>query len=765
MPVVSRRPLEEAPGAVGHAVEANGLWLQEPPADEERLPRMNGRGVDPGTSDTGADEVTRAVAGRYLPALDGVRALAILGVIAYHLGYGWAGGGYLGVDLFFVLSGFLITSLLVEEMTSSGRIRLGAFWGRRARRLIPGLVTMLAALSVWVAFTKANGYLDLNQLRGDALSTILYTANWHLLFSKQSYFAQFTSLSPLQHTWSLAIEEQFYLLWPLVIVAIVRLGRPVPARSGPTRAAEAETGHRWEHWRRVGLSVTVIGCLASAGLMALLTLTGASENRIYYGTDTRAFDLLAGAALAMLVASRPEPGRRARRKLHRMSPLALAVLAVFWWRAGGASGPPKWMLYGGFLVCSLAAVALLADARQTNAGWLGKVLSFSPLRWIGRISYGLYLWHWPVIVELDGARTGLSGWQLSAARVGAMFGLAAASFYVVERPLRRARYSRLPLLARAGLVPTAMAASAAIAVVAMLPTTHSPSQNAPAVAVGNSSVPGSGGISTERPIALGFHPSPSSPLRILLLGDSVMNIQAPALEAAFAATGAAEVADHSFPGWGLTTDKSWRQDVASSIAQQYPRPQLVLATWSWDDNWALGNPASYTQALDEFVRIVLASGDGVRGLVFEQFPPVGPVMGQSTTGNLDAVLKARNLGIDAWNRVAEKVAASFPGRVMYFPVGSAVTVDGRFSAWLPPGNSTSVPRSTWVRARMVDNTHFCPAGDARYADAVLADVRSLYGLPAPSPDWSKGTWTEDPRFSQSTLSSTPCPDDHPPSSG
>ena len=168
-----------------------------------------------------------AVTGRHLPALNGLRGVAVIGVVAYHLQLGWAKGGYLGVDLFFVLSGFLITTLLLEEWAGNGRINLAAFWGRRARRLLPALFLVVVALALYLVVNGlwggpgANGLVDLSGLRGDAISTLLYVNNWHSIFAHQSYFAQFSTPSPLQHTWSLAIEEQFYLVWPLVLLVLL----------------------------------------------------------------------------------------------------------------------------------------------------------------------------------------------------------------------------------------------------------------------------------------------------------------------------------------------------------------------------------------------------------------------------------------------------------------------------------------------------------------------------------------------------------------
>ena len=297
---------------------------------------------------------TTAVTGRHLPALNGLRGVAVIGVVAYHLQLGWAKGGYLGVDLFFVLSGFLITTLLLEEWVGSGRISLAAFWGRRARRLLPALFLVVAALALYLVCNAvfggpgANGLIDLSGLRGDAIATLLYVNNWHLIYAHQSYFAQFSTPSPLQHTWSLAIEEQFYLVWPLVLLVLLRYGR--------------------RGWRRVGVTVTVALGVGSSILMAVLFHPGVDPSRLYYGTDTRLFDLMAGATLAFLAASRGQPGARARRTLHWVGPVAAVVLAVFWVRAGTSGGlPTNFMFEGGFLLCAALAGLIVADARLDRA--------------------------------------------------------------------------------------------------------------------------------------------------------------------------------------------------------------------------------------------------------------------------------------------------------------------------------------------------------------------------------------------------------------
>ncbi len=701
------------------------------------------------------DNPENSVAGRYLPALDGVRALAILAVIAYHLGYGWASGGYLGVDLFFVLSGFLITSLLVEERNATGAIRLGAFWARRACRLLPALLVMLALLSIWVAIRP--GSTDLSQLRGDGLATIFYFANWHQLFAHQTYFTQFESPSPLQHTWSLAIEEQFYLVWPFVILALLRTGR---SRKGVVQEARSHQAQRFEPWRRAGIAATIGGAAVSAAWMAFLWHSGSGLDRVYYGTDTRAFDLLAGASAAMFACSRPQPSRKVRGALHVASPLCLVILAVVFFYGGtSASSLPAFMFYGGFALFAFAAAVLVSDVRQSHQGPVARALSLRPLRWVGRISYGLYLWHWPVIVELNAQRTGLTGIELAASQIGTTFVVATLSFYLIEMPLRRVKLSRLPKPTRAVIAPAGMALTALAVLLATLPAAAAPSERI----VVSPTTPGAGHLAAkhngEQQIALPAGvPSRSDPLTIALIGDSVMETEAPAIESAFYSTGEARVYSDAIAGWGLTISKDWSTQIPKFITEY--RPQLVIAMWSWDNGCLVGprppgscslHPKQYKALLEVFIREVLTPGDGVAGLMFEQYPPLGPLYGSNQ--------HERDAGEQAWDALVASMPAVFPGRVMYLPLAPAVELNGKFSPWLPPETDPGAPEATWVRVRMLDSTHFCPAGAARYAGALLSDLTILYRLSPPAPDWSTAGWTHDPGLYDDPPGS--CPDDHP----
>jgi peptidoglycan/LPS O-acetylase OafA/YrhL len=690
--------------------------------------------------------LNRAVGGRYLPALDGVRGVAILAVMAYHLRYSWASGGFLGVDLFFVLSGFLITSLLVESRVGSDHMNLRGFWGARARRLLPALLVMLAVLSIWVALEP--GSTDLPQLRGDALAAIFYFSNWHLLAAHQSYFTQFESVSPLQHTWSLAIEEQFYLVWPFVIAGLFAWRRSV------TRTGK-------EAWRVTGLWVTVAGTILSAAWMAYLAHEGAGINRMYYGTDTRAFDLLAGATAALLASARPQPEARTRRLLHAASPVCCLILAVFFVLGGDPGGDARtFMFEGGFFVCAVAAAVLVSDVRQFQAGPIGRAISLRPLRWIGKISYGLYIWHWPVIVELDSARTGLSGLELAAFQVGVTFGISTFSFYLIERPIRDMRRPTFPKIVRLALAPVGMGVALVSVLLATIPAAASPSE--PVLVASNA--PGAGHVvdrTTDRVSISLPHgvPSRTKPLKVMLVGDSVMLTEAPAVEAALDSTGEADVVNEAVPGWGLTVAKGWPTEMPLLIRRQ--RPQLVVAMWQWDNFCLLDprppgtcalDPSQYTALLERFIRTVLAPGDGVSGLMFEQYPPLGVPYGV-------AYAEQRLAGERAWDSLVASMSGVFPGRVMYLPVGPAVELHGHFAAWLPPESDPTAAETSWVRVRMLDDTHFCPAGAALYAGAFASDLTELYHLAPPARWWSTGPWTKDEAVYDQPPGS--CPDDHP----
>ncbi|HWQ77888.1 MAG TPA: acyltransferase family protein, partial [Anaerovoracaceae bacterium] len=362
----------------------------------------------------------RADSSGYMPGLDGLRALAVFAVIAYHLELAWAPGGLLGVSLFFVLSGYLITNILLMQWERSGSIDLKDFWLRRARRLLPALFTMLAGVTFWVAFYAPERLAALKQ---EALAAVFYSSNWYLIFHQVSYFERFGPLSPLGHLWSLAVEEQFYLFWPILLGLGLRC---LPRRKWVIRGTVAVT-------------------LASVAVMALIYIPGHDPSRVYYGTDTRAFALLVGAVLAMVW-----PGGQMTANLSGKKRLALDTagsmgLLVVLLMIGKTNQYQTFLYQGGLLLFSLAAACVVA-ALAHPVSFLGRIFSWRPLRWLGECSYGIYLWHYPVIVltspavNTEGPELSRALWQIAASII-----LAALSRYLIEEPIRygwRKRFQR-----------------------------------------------------------------------------------------------------------------------------------------------------------------------------------------------------------------------------------------------------------------------------------------------------------------------------------
>jgi peptidoglycan/LPS O-acetylase OafA/YrhL len=440
------------------------------------------------------------------PALDGLRGVAIAAVVAFHLEH--LQGGFLGVDLFFVLSGFLITSLLLVEFEGRQAVDLGRFWSRRARRLLPALFLLLGVLALLMA-GKVLGQRP--GFRGDALATLGYAANWHAMARDIGYWDLFAQPSPLDHMWSLAIEEQFYLLWPPLVLGMLVLAR---RRTGRGR------GH-------LVAGVAVAGAAASLAVLAL-TWSATDTSRAYYGTDARVGPTLLGAALAALVTV--DRRRSARRGTGRWAPAAgTAALAFLLWSFAVMRGTAPAYYRGGLAAFALAAVVVVAVVVRGRAGPLGAVLGFAPLRGLGIISYGVYLWHWPVIVYATPGRTGLDGWAVDAVCVALTLALAIASFLLIERPIRRGALrgalrggiqGARPQLALGGAV-------AAVAALVVLATAGAPASSDAGVVAGPAR-DASDFPSQSVPVAVAL---PARVPRILLVGDSGPIFLGPALTA------------------------------------------------------------------------------------------------------------------------------------------------------------------------------------------------------------------------------------------
>jgi peptidoglycan/LPS O-acetylase OafA/YrhL len=378
------------------------------------------------------------------PGLDGVRALAVLSVLVFHEQFAAFPGGFLGVDVFFVLSGYLITDLLIAQWDRRGRLDLRGFWVRRARRLLPALAVVLVTVTAAVAVIEPG---QLGALRAALLAAVTYSSNWWQAAQHQSYFAGFGPPPPLQHLWSLAIEEQFYLAWPPILISVL-----LACRS-----------------RRLRVGMAWLAAAGSAVAMAAIYAAGQDPSRVYYGTDTHASALLIGAALALAWPLRQL--RTARREdAARADVAGLAGIVVLAWAMGHFSGSDPVLYPAGLFIAALAAGGLVLAA--ATPGSVGRMLSWAPLRWVGVRSYGIYLWHWPVIA-LAAAVTGQGStsvgiWLIETA-VAIM--LAAASWRWIEQPIIHNGF-RATVLARYRVVAESVAA-----------TRQSPSRALPAVFV------------------------------------------------------------------------------------------------------------------------------------------------------------------------------------------------------------------------------------------------------------------------------------------
>ncbi|MBU8809053.1 acyltransferase family protein [Mycolicibacterium goodii] len=388
-----------------------------------------------------------------IPALDGIRAIAVLLVLAGHAGVPGVAGGFIGVDVFFVLSGFLITSLLLDEFARTDSIDLKGFWIRRFRRLLPALLVMTLAV---VAMRDLFGPDAVTSLRDDAVAAFFWVSNWVFVAQQTDYFSQGAPPSPLQHTWSLGVEEQYYLVWPILLLLVVLL-----LRRRSVRAV------------RIAVFVVATAGVAASAAGAIGFVDADTLNRVYFGTEFRAQGLLLGAAAAALLvrdwSALTVSGTLIRARWRRwvawvLPVLGLAVLGV---AAHVATGDVDDFRHGLLIIVAVAAVLVIAPVALDQYGWVARALAWRPLVWLGAISYGVYLWHWPLFGILNGERTGLTGWSLVALRCGVTIGLAWLSWRFVEQPVRRWRPQHVPMLPLAA----ATAATAAVVTMTVVPVT------------------------------------------------------------------------------------------------------------------------------------------------------------------------------------------------------------------------------------------------------------------------------------------------------
>ncbi|MGB7052109.1 MAG: acyltransferase family protein [Acidimicrobiales bacterium] len=605
---------------------------------------------------------------RRFSALDGIRAFAVMAVLLYHAGISWVGGGLLGVDVFFVLSGFLITSLLCRELSRSATVRLGRFWAQRARRLLPALIILLLGVAAY-AYAFRNS-VDLSLIRGDALATLFYVANWHFIFADQGYFAQTAAPSPLLHTWSLAVEEQYYLIWPLVALFVAR------------------------RWGIRALAVTAgAAAVASATLMGTLYALGTSVDRLYYGTDTRAQALLVGSLLGAIGTHRGEsfsilPDRwtstRWRGRIWAAVGICGAAYLVWAWHA--LQGQDPVLYHGGFFVVALAAGAVIVACVTLPGSVLARFLSVPVIVFVGRISYGLYLYHWPLFLAIDHEHTGLSGAWLLLVRLAVTFAVATVSFLFIEEPIRR------HLMFRGRMGVGLAAAAAVVTAAAVLAATV-----APTVATVRQ---GSSFLSpAERQALASSHAFSKHPVRFLLAGDSLAQTLGNGLIFDSVRRYGVQVDDGGVDGCDLddvevrvsgTVEPSppgcahWRLEFKTAV--DGIRPDVVgvlLGKWEvtdhlWHGRWVhVGQPAWDRHLVTELDQVAdIFSSKGAK-VIFFTCPYVDPSVEAANGTPFPENDPSR---MDAWNRVVMEAAANRRDTVTVIRLNRLLDPHGRFQA-------------------------------------------------------------------------------------
>jgi len=370
----------------------------------------------------------------HVRALDGLRGLAVALVVVYHFAPEVLPAGFIGVDIFFVLSGFLITSLALGEHRNSSKVSSSAFYMRRARRLLPAaIVTVVVAIAL-AAVLQPDSTRAAN--RGMGIASLLYVANWWMIDQQNSYQATFGTESPLSHFWSLAVEEQFYVFFPLLLLAVIAI---VARRGG--RTASLAT------WL---LALSVIGALVSATLMSVMYSADTDPSRVYLGTGTRVHEIFVGVAGACVwwlwsSALRERASLRILTGVAAISAIFLGLVSV------SSSFRASWLYHFGFLTIAVAALAIILAA-VARSSVISKTFEFRGLCVLGLVSYSVYLWHWPVRVFVNSSNTPFDGVWLFCIRIALTAVAACLSFFLIERPLRaEKRAKRVALYSVVGM--------------------------------------------------------------------------------------------------------------------------------------------------------------------------------------------------------------------------------------------------------------------------------------------------------------------------
>jgi peptidoglycan/LPS O-acetylase OafA/YrhL len=600
------------------------------------------------------------------------------------------------VDTFLALSGFLITGGLISEQRSFGRIALRRFWLRRARRLLPALLVLLAAAGVYATFVALPDAA--HRLRLDALSALGFFSNWRFLVSGQGYFAQSAAPSLLRHTWSLAVEGQLYLLWPLVVAAV---------------AGRNRLSRLWA---------------VALGLAAVSTALGV-VTRSYYGTDTRAVSFLVGAALAAALNRHPSTRsirwlgagvnrHPSTRSIRWLGATGLAVTMFLWATLSGTSDA---LFRGALPLAGLTTAAVIADVVLRPAGRLSLVLSARPLRGLGTVSYGVYLWHWPLIIVLDHQLTGLSGLVLLVVRLGATALATAASWVLVERPIL---YGRVQL--RQGRRTPVVIVGVSVALVAALVAV--PAGRAPASTLTGFSAR-IGPATPPQSLAAGPGVVPA-----VMFGDSVAVTLAAGMQSV-AASYHVDLGDGAEIGCGVALGdnvrslghvsplpapcRSWPDDWQRWVDTARPAVSIVLlGRWEVLDRrlagggWQHLGEAAFddyvARQLDAAVKVAGSQGGTVVLCTAPYYQGVERPQGGSWPENAAS-------RVDRFNQLVRAEVARHPNTVL-FDLNALVS---------PSGHYRSVIDGSAIRSD--DGVHFSAQGGAYVAARLLTLVASLAG--------------------------------------
>ena len=635
----------------------------------------------------------------------------MLAVLFFHAGK--LQGGFLGVDLFFALSGFLITSLLLAEMDRRGRVDVFAFWGRRFRRLLPAVLFLLVVVTVITSIvaTVPERAATIN----DGPWAQAYLANWHAIAGHSDYWASFELPRMFGHLWSLAIEEQFYVIWPLVMAVIA--------------------------WRSRHVHRTVMIVCITVSLLSLAVMIGLFDpgdpTRVYIGTDTRASGLLLGAlfATAPMRSGTKRVSARVGSGYTAVVVGIAGIIGLSWFMIDGPSSP--WLFRGGLFAHSLLSAMLVAGCAARPANPASRWIGCTPLRITGVLSYSLYLWHWPIFALLSPSRTDMSGWSLLALRFAVSFAAATISKVLVEDPIRfratwaTGRQGVITLIAVAvavgafwALVPLPATAPAAFSLDQLSSTTPASTRASAATVVA---------ANTTAAVSVSAAPAPTTTIaattttvapllapttRVLMVGDSMAFDEWPAVASAMYA-GRIAIGGYVSPGAGLLDT---RYDSTTEIDKMIVdfKPDLVLYQGSlWDSGTAEAQRAAYAT----FTDFVL--GHGAR-LALITIPPL-------RADHQDPA----NLG--ALTGIMHEIAGRHPDQV--FVLDSDEIWGPVFAQDI---NGDKVPE------RKPDGVHVCPSGAAIYALWLTSQLQQRFAdfVPAPPQAWATADWINDPRYTQ-----------------